>query len=202
MKVSKAVHAAAIALLAAATFLGTGQAAVAAPSHRLSDELALLWTTVLETPSAENALGAGGEAYACWDLGHHVVAPFSGSGVASCTVKPGTRIFVVGSSHECSTFDLGLDPECRPDLSGSAKEATREVTSVTVDGRQVPLTAHSTSGNPITLPAGNLFEAAPGSTGEYAAYGWVTLLHPLPPGTHTIVGPTFTTTIIVRPGRN
>jgi hypothetical protein len=44
-----------------------------------------------------------------------------------------------------------------------------------------------------------------GTTGLSVAHGWVTLLNPLTPGTHTIViigglVPTVTTTIVVKPG--
>jgi len=64
----------------------------------------------------------------------------------------------------------------------------------------------------ITLPKDNIFEGPPlnqppGTTGQSVGRGWVALLHPLTPGTHTIVidpavglpGP-ITTKIIVQPG--
>jgi hypothetical protein len=38
----------------------------------------------------------------------------------------------------------------------------------------------------VVLPAGNLFDQPAGATGLSVAHGWVTLLHPLTPGTHTI----------------
>ena len=56
----------------------------------------------------------------------------------------------------------------------------------------------------IVLPADNIFGLPAGATGLSVGHGWVSLLHPLTPGTHTIVGSgsaTFTTTIIVQPGQ-
>jgi hypothetical protein len=198
MNIREAVRSAAVALIAAATLAGTTQAASAATSAQLTADLAALWTKVLETPSDQNPFG-NPNANACWDLGKNVVSPFGPSGVESCTVKPGTRLFVLGWSVECSTFEEE-SPPCGPDLSSSAKAATPKVTSVTVDGRTVLLSEVLTSRQPITLPPNNLFGVDAGSRGEFVADGWVTLLHPLTPGTHEIVGPTFTTTIVVQPG--
>ena len=74
---------------------------------------------------------------------------------------------------------------------------------VTVDGKSVPVTEVETSLLNIVLPAGNIFGQPAGTQGLSVAHGWVTLLHPLTPGTHTIVienhkSPTITTTIVVR----
>ena len=80
---------------------------------------------------------------------------------------------------------------------------------VTVDGKSVPVTEMETSLLNITLPADNILEVPGGGEGLSVAHGWVTLLHPLTPGTHTIVidtepndpgNPTITTTIVVKPG--
>src|SRR4051794_30719165 len=91
-------------LVAVATLGMAAQAAGAAPVNKLDDHLAALWTTLLQAPSAQNPLGTGGSAFACVDLGG-TVAPFAPLGVESCTVKPGTKIFVAASSFECSTFE-------------------------------------------------------------------------------------------------
>jgi hypothetical protein len=64
----------------------------------------------------------------------------------------------------------------------------------------------------IVLPAGNIFDDQPGTQpagtqGLSVGHGWVTLLHPLTPGTHTIVivgavvPDPVTTRILVQPGR-
>lgn len=57
----------------------------------------------------------------------------------------------------------------------------------------------------IVLPADNIFGLDPGTQGLSVALVWVALLHPLTPGTHTIIlnpGATnsITTTIVVKPG--
>jgi hypothetical protein len=108
------------ALIVVAATLGIVFAQVApasaTPAMKLESNLAALWTTVLETPSAQNSFGTGGSAFACWDFGA-TVAPFGPSGVESCTVKSGTKIFVVGSSVECSTFEGTTEAAlraCRP----------------------------------------------------------------------------------------
>ena len=74
------------------------------PGRETRYDLGKLWTTVLQTPSDRNSFGTGGPAFACWDLGG-TVAPFAPAGVDSCTVKPGTKIYVVASTAECSTFE-------------------------------------------------------------------------------------------------
>jgi hypothetical protein len=97
------------ALIVAAAIIGIVFAQVvpasATASGKLNSNLAALWTAVLETPSAQNSFGTGGAAFACWDLDHSTVSPFAPTSVASCEVKPGTKIFVVGSSVECSSFE-------------------------------------------------------------------------------------------------
>ena len=90
-------------LVAVALCLGAPTAG-AVPAKKLDNNLAALWTTILETPSAQNPFGAGDAAFACLDLGG-TVAPFGPAGVESCTVKPGTKIFVAASAVECSTFE-------------------------------------------------------------------------------------------------
>jgi hypothetical protein len=192
MDVRRAVRWAAVALIAAVTSIGTTQAADAAPKDPLTDDLVMLWKAVLQTPRDQNPFN-GASGTTCWDLGDDVVAPFGPSGVPSCTVTSGTRIFVVGASNECSTFEQPAGT----DLASCAREGTADVRSVTVDGRPVPLTYVESSVEPIELPANNLFSDAP-ARGHFVAAGWVTLLDPLPVGTHTIVSPLFSTTIIVQ----
>ena len=96
------------ALIVMASILGIVFAQVApasaAPAKKLESNLAALWTTVLETPSAQNSFGSGGSAFACFDLGG-TVAPLGPTGAESCTVKPGTKVFVAANTFECSTFD-------------------------------------------------------------------------------------------------
>src|SRR5438874_10736727 len=93
-----------IVLLVVVTLI-VASPATSVASTGLDTDLAALWTKVLETPSAQNSFGTGGEAYACWDLGNSTVAPFAPTGVKSCTVAAGAAIFVTASSVECSTFE-------------------------------------------------------------------------------------------------
>jgi hypothetical protein len=194
-------------LVAVALCLGA-PAAGAVPAKKLDNNLAAAWTTVLETPSAQNPFGTGGAAFACVDLGG-TVAPFGPVGAESCTVKPGTKIFVAASTVECSTLEpppfFGTnEDELR---TCSRREDVQKAPSVTVDGKSVPVTEVETPLLNITLPADNIFGKDAGTQGLSVAHGWVTLLHPLTPGTHTIVivgsiAGNITTKIIVEPGHN
>ena len=197
------------ALIVVAATLGIVFAQVApasaTPAKTLESNLAALWTTVLETPSAQNPFGTGADpSLACWDFGG-TVAPLAPAGVESCTVKPGTKLFVTASTWECSTFpgdhfDFTTD---EAGLRACAVEHDADVApEVTLDGKSVPITEVVTPLVDVVLPADNIFGQPAGSLeGSFVAHGWVALLHPLTPGTHTIViGGTITTTIEVTPG--
>jgi hypothetical protein len=190
-----------ILLLAAVTLCVAAPAASAVAVNELDDNLGALWTTVLETPSAQNPFGSGGSAFACIDLGG-TVAPFAPGGVESCTVKPGTKIFVAASSVECSTFEGNGTTEGK--LRACARRADVKVApTVTVDGKSVPVAEVETRLLHIVLPEDNIFEQPAGTQGLSVGHGWVTLLQPLTRGTHRIVirsgGATITTKILVKP---
>ena len=188
-------------LLAAATFAVAAPAASAVPAKKLDTNLAALWTKVFETPSAQNPFGTGGAASGCFNLGG-TVAPFGPSGVSSCTVKPGTKIFVAASSFECSTFEGNgtTDAELR---ACARQNDLQAAPTVTVDGTPVPVTEVESPLLHIVLPKDNIFDQPAGTQGLSVAHGWVALLHPLTPGTHTIIitppTPAITTTIVVKP---
>jgi hypothetical protein len=174
----------------------------AAPTNKIDAQLGALWTAVLQTPSSQNAFGTGGEAFGCWRL-DKTVAPFGPTGVSSCTVKPGTEILVAASSFECSTFEGNGTTEAQ--LRSCARDSdVQSAPAVTVDGRAVEVSEAETALLEIVLPADNIFGLEAGAEGLSVAHGWVALLHPLPPGRHTIViavgEQTITTTIIVVPG--
>jgi hypothetical protein len=189
-------------LVVAAVTLCVVATASAVPAKKLDDNLAELWTTALETPSAQNPFGSGGSAFACFDLGG-TVAPFAPGGVESCTVKPGTKIFVVASSFECSTFEGNGTTEAQ--LRACARETDVQVAPrVTLDGKTLPVSEVETPLLNIVLPEGNIFDLPAGTQGLSVGHGWAALLHPLTPGTHTIViqttgAPTITTEITVTP---
>jgi hypothetical protein len=192
----------AVGLFAACAALLAAPAASAAPAPTKFDaDLTALWTTVLETPSAQNPFGDGGAAFACWNLGGGTVAPFGPGDVPSCTVKPGTKIFVAAHSVECSTFEGNSTTEA--ELRACAEQMdVQTAPSVTVDGHSVPVREVETPLMNIVLPADNIFGLSAGTTGLSVGHGWVAHLDPLTPGTHTIVGgaPSFTTKIIVASG--
>jgi hypothetical protein len=179
-----------------------------APDRELATLLGELWETVLETPVPENPLAAG-EPW-CIDL-DGVVAPFTLDPAASptCTVEPGTKIFVAAVTIECSTVE-------RPPFFGSNEAELRacrgcagEPLALTVDGEPVPLTLVETPLLTIDLPEDNILGVPPQQALSVGA-GFVALLHPLPPGTHELVitsrGAFFgaftnVTTIVVEPSR-
>jgi hypothetical protein len=204
MNVRRVIRSTVVALIAAVTFTGTTQTANAAPPDKLADVLAELWTTVLQTPSDANPF-SNPDANACWDLGANIVAPLGPTGVDACTVKPGTRLFVAGSTLECST-PWEAPPGTDLQQCARANDAP-EAPTVTLDGRPVSLTEVTTDVTPVTLPEDNVF-GSPDRQGQFAAHGWVALLKPLTPGSHTIEiatddpnNPITTVIEVVPPGR-
>ncbi|MGN6174249.1 MAG: hypothetical protein ACTHPS_15100, partial [Streptosporangiaceae bacterium] len=136
----------------------------------------------------------------CWVLPGGTVAPFGpGADGGSCTVKPGTKILVAASSFECSTFEGNGTTEGQL-RTCARKSDLKTAPSVTVDGHSVPVTEAETPLMNIVLPADNIFGLPAGPTGLSVGHGWVTLLDSPTPGSHTIVGPSFTTRIIVQSG--
>ena len=189
-------------LLAVVTLGLAAPAASAAPAPvKLDASLAALWTRVFETPSGQNSFGTGGAAFGCWNLGGGTVSPFGPSGIDSCTVKPGTKIFVAASSSECSTIEG--NGTTGAELRTCAEQSdVQTAPSVTVDGHAVPVKEVETRLMNIVLPADNIFGQPAGTTGLSVGHGWVAHLDPLTPGTHTIVGsaPTFTFTTKITVG--
>jgi hypothetical protein len=190
-------------LLAAVTFCLVAPSASAAPAN-LGKTLGNLWTTVLETPTADNPFGGGGPQ--CVVLGGHTVAPFGG-GSFTCTVKAGTRIFIAAWTTECSTFERNGTTEAA--LRACAVGADEGVTAtVTIDGVSVPLSSVETGLLTIHLPQDNIFGLKGAErNGLSVAHGFVYLTDALTPGTYIIEGHVvfpdgstadFTTTIIVQ----
>jgi hypothetical protein len=186
-------------LIAAVALCVIAPSASAAPPKKLSADLGVLWTTVLETPSSQNSFGTGGQDFACWSL-DGTVAPFAPFPVDSCTVPAGTRIFVAASSVECSTFE-GNGTTDR-ELRSCARDADlQSAPPVTLDGRPLQISEVETALLHIVLPADNLFGPPAGTEGLSVGHGWVALVQRLHTGTHTIVitlpSQTITTTIVV-----
>ena len=145
-----------ILLLAAIALLIQAPAAASAEStKKLDDYLSALWTTVLETPSAQNSFGTGGAGFACCDLGG-IVAPLAPDGVESCTVKPGTRLFVAAVFSRVQYVRRQRDYRRRTADVCSRRRRGR-CPSVTIDGRSVPVAEVETPLLNIVLPADNIF---------------------------------------------
>ena len=197
---SRVMRSLVLAALAIAAAAPAATAADAAPMKQLDDLLAELWTTVLETPSAQNSFGTGGQEYACFDLSD-AVAPFAPVSADSCTVKAGTWVFVTAYSVECSTFEGNGTTEAQLRACARAGNAP-SAPAVTVDGRAVPVSETETPLLHIVLPDDNVFGLPAGTQGRSVGHGWVVLLHPLNPGTHLVtIGDSVVTEIIVEAGR-
>ena len=189
-------------LAATAPAISFAQSASAAPNNMLGGMLGDLWTTVLETPTPQNPFTGGSP---CVFLGD-TLAPFGPlSSATSCTVERGTKIFVTAFSTECSTFEGNGTTETQ--LRACARAADQGITThtVAVDGQSVPVSEVETQLLKIHLPKDNIFGLTGADrNGLSVGHGWITLLDPLSPGTHTIhihlagtVNADNTTTIIV-----
>lgn len=147
-------------LLAVAIAAATvAPSAAAAPERQLSNTLGALWTTVLQTPAASNPFTGGDP---CIQLGH-AVSPFAGGEQVTCTVKPGTKIFVVGWSSECSTVEgtpYHGDDEASLRLCAYSVDAGLNTPAVSLDAKPVELTKVQTALLDFVLPPGHIFDPA------------------------------------------
>jgi hypothetical protein len=177
----------AVALTAVAvTFAMTSTSASATPSDRVNDALAALWQTVFQTPTPTNPF-AGGDP--CVHLGR-TLAPFTVFAPAiTCTATTGTPLLVTSVSSECSTGEAPPfhgDNEAQLRACAIAADAGFTTHTMTLDGTPVLLTQAVTGLIPVDLPADNIL-GVPAQHISSVAHGWAVLLHPLTPGTHTIV---------------
>ena len=126
----------------------------------------------------------------------------------SCTIKPGTQLLVPLLNTECSPIEFGLNGPCGntpEELRASANQLVDLVTSLTleIDGVPVPkeklfqYRAESPrDGFSLTIAPNNAFGLTQDTmvpppvslpvTVDSVAAGYWALLHPLPPGEHTI----------------
>jgi hypothetical protein len=186
---------AALTLCGAATVSAHPPAkAVAYPpgSHGTGALLADWWTGVLEQPAPDNPFLGGGNM--CLHLRHgRVVGPVpQPDSTVTCSVKPGTKVLVIGFTVECSTVE---DPPAHATDPEQGRQCAREgaagagASYFTLDGGPridlQPDFAVDAPWTTVTLPTGNILNGQPG-TASFAAFGVVALLHPLPPGEHVI----------------
>lgn len=211
-------------LVIASIALGIAAPAAAATSqHQLEKDLNGMWAFVIQTPVPQNPFTSTNNR--CVHLAPELLAPmqaFAPPGVSStCTVKPGTRVFISELSAECSTAEAPPFHGSNPD---QLRACVRSVLlgpvgnffthRVTVDGENVPLTFVTAPPQQVNVPADNILgpPTPPAQQATSVAEGWLAVLNPMTPGTHQIViyfGGTFLgapleevnhITIIVKPG--
>jgi hypothetical protein len=148
------------------------------------------WEHLLEPPLEISPYLGRGEL--CPVVGRVLLAVTENGTVRSCTVEPGTHIYVAMSSVGCST----VEPEPffgGPDLASLRACATAFLDtwvishSLTIDGRPIDLTPHRHVSPRFTLelPQPNVLDTNE-TTALAATAGWAVITHPLRPGTHTI----------------
>ena len=199
---------AAVLLFVAVTLGLVAPSASADQASTPAATLGALYTKVLETPSAQNPFGSGGtSASPCWEL-DGTVAPLAPKPVKLCTVNPGTKILVAASTAECSTFpnDCASVAPRKSELASLArKQVDQTAPSVTVNGKDVPVTFVQSGPMTVKLPADNIFGISGGGAGTSVALGWVAFLDPLPAGNYAIHVRTaktnYVTRIVVRAGQ-
>lgn len=210
-------------LSVAAVALACGIAAPAASAtskRQLAKDLNGMWAFVIQTPTPQNPFTSTNNR--CVHLAPQLLAPmqaFAPPGVSStCTVKPGTRVFISELSAECSTAE---PPPFHGDNPAELRACSRSVLlgpvanflthRLTLDGANVPLTFVQAPPQPVRVPPDNIL-GVPAQKALSDAAGWLAILHPMTPGTHHVVihfGGTFLgslmeevnhITIIVKPG--
>jgi hypothetical protein len=212
------------ALSVAAVALACGIAAPAASAtsrRQLAKDLNGMWAFVIQTPTPQNPFTSTNNR--CVHLAPQLLAPmqaFAPPGVSStCTVKPGTRVFISELSAECSTAE---PPPFHGDNPAELRACSRSVLlgpvanffthRLTLDGANVPLTFVQAPPQPVAVPSDNILGVPGPQKALSDAAGWLAILHPMTPGTHHVVihfGGTFLgslleevnhITIIVKPG--
>jgi hypothetical protein len=186
------------AFVVAAVALGIATpAASAASRHELAKDLNGMWACVIQTPVPENPFTSTHNR--CVHLASQLLAPmqaFAPPGVSStCTVKPGTRVFISELSAECSTAEA---PPFHGDNPDQLRACVRSVLlgpvgnffthRVTLDGGNVPLTFVTAPPQQVNVPADNILgpPTPPAQQATSVAAGWLAVLHPMTPGTHQI----------------
>ena len=111
-----------------------------------------------------------------------------------CTVPPGTAVFVMLFSTECSNREpepFFADNAADAEASGRANAGAATALDLSVDGGPVMhlLDDDFSAVIPYTTvpwPEDNIFELPGGGTISFGGFGYAALMNPLPRRTHTI----------------
>jgi hypothetical protein len=152
---------------------------------------------LLEIPVADNPFAGAGES--CFAAGRKdkVLIVWTRPEPPTCTVKPGTPIFLFAFFNECSNVEPPFPTEAAKQRQ-CAVEGLRELAAglgleailVSIDGgpsidilsdRYLAVSPQMTA----NLPDDNIL-GVPAQATTFVAAGWVAMIRPLPPGTHTI----------------
>ena len=223
MKVSHRITRLATAgLIAAAVAIGAGPAA-ARPAHH-GGGARVVPADVIHGQAGGEILGVGFAQFygsqiddppaSCRRAGRHdeiLRMPPTGD-TSTCTVKPGTPIFINGIGNACS--DVEPEPFYGADAAAQAactvaftRENVLDV-RVSVDGGR-PVDIHTRRFHivspqmTVVLPEHNLFDLPAGTTATLVADAYAAAIHSLTPGRHRIVSEfvvtegAFTTEMIV-----
>ena len=199
-----------IAALGAAVLAGSGTPASAAPAGKLvpaSGRLAGLTggellgeeaSQTFQLPASQNPWFGNGSS--CYGAGPNQKVLIlwtrpAGSG-AACTVKPGTPVFLFTYLADCSSVEkppffaaTAAEPRARA-LDYLATSASPTAILVTVDGMTTDVRSSRylavSPQRSIILPSRPNPLGAPAGPATFVAAGWVVMLRPLAPGSHTI----------------
>ena len=147
------------------------------------------WANALETPVPENPLTGNGDP--CIKLAPHVLGPaFIPEGEISCTVRPGTFIFAITFTSECSDAEappfFGATPRARRACAIAADDGIT-TNEIVIDGKTYDVSRHRVQSfdRKVRLPEDDLF-GVDADRLRFTADGWAPLIAPLKPGHHTV----------------
>ena len=223
MKVSHRItRLATAALIAVAVTIGAGPAA-ARPAHHGGDAR-VVPAHIIHGQTGGELLGAGfAQFYGSQINDPPKICPMVGrrsdilrmsptGETSTCTVKPGTPIYINGIGNACSNIEpdfYGADAAAQAACTlAFTRENVLDV-HVSVDGGR-PVDIHNRRFHilspqmTVVLPEDNLFDLPAGTTATLVADAYAAAIHRLTPGRHKIVSEfvntegTFTTKMIVK----
>jgi hypothetical protein len=148
---------------------------------------------LLEIPAAENPFAGAGDSCFAAGNNNNVLIVWTRPVAPTCTVRPGTAIFLFAFFNECSDVETPFQTEAdqrQCALEGLRQLAMLDAILVSIDGgppinifsdRYLAVSPQMTA----NLPEDNIL-GVPAQATTFVAAGWVAMIRPLPPGTHTI----------------